>query len=96
MDYVRAEKTRTGVVAPLVWPRLSTRLGIGLETTAAHAVVDRLLGFDRPIEASRLQVTPVEWGILTYTLAESLRTLRDRPGPLGPWDLLIDRVSARG
>lgn len=85
---------RTGAVAQLVWTRLSTRVGIGLETTVAHALVDRLLGYDRPVEASRLQVTPVEWGVLTFTLAESLRSLRERPGPLGPWDLLIDRVSS--
>ena len=84
---------RAGVVALLIWPRLSTRLGIGLETTLAHAVVDRLLGFDRPRGEMRLQVSPVEWGILTFVAAESLRRLSDRPGPLGPWDLVLDRVN---
>lgn len=83
---------RAGVVAQVIWPRLSTRFGIGLETTIAHAVVDRLLGFSRQESETRLQVSPVEWGILTFLVARCLETLGEREGPLGPWDLWIDRV----
>jgi type III secretion system YscQ/HrcQ family protein len=84
---------RVGVVAQLVWPRFSTRLGAGLETPLAHAIVDRLLGFDRPPEEQRLHVSPVEWGILAFVAAESLRRLATEPGPLGAWDLTLDRVN---
>jgi type III secretion system YscQ/HrcQ family protein len=84
---------RAGVVAVFHWPRLSSRFALGLETTLAHAVVDRLLEFDRPREELRLQVSPVEWGVLTFVAAESLRRLAARPGPLGPWDVVLDRVN---
>jgi flagellar motor switch protein FliN len=83
---------RPGVIAQFVWPRMSTRVGLGIETAVAHALVDRLLGFERFAGEDRLQVTPVEWGILTYTLAEMLTRLAERDGPVGPWDLTIDRV----
>jgi type III secretion system YscQ/HrcQ family protein len=84
---------RTGLVAQFAWPRLSARLGVGLEMPLAHALVDRLLGFDRLDEESRHQLTPVEWGVLTFAVAETLHRLADAPGPLGPWDLVLDRVS---
>jgi len=85
---------RPGAIAQLSWPRLGsgTRLGLGIEPTLAHAIVDRLLGFERLPAEGRLQVTPVEWGILSFVLARALDRLDDRPGPLGPWDLTIDRV----
>lgn len=83
---------RPGAIAQLSWPRFATRVGLGFETTVAHALVDRLLGFDRLPPEGRLQVTPVEWGILGFVLARTLARLGDRPGPLGPWDLTIDRV----
>ena len=83
---------RPGVVAQLVWPRLATRIGFGIETPLAHALVDRLLGFERLAGEDRLQITPVEWGILTYVLAEVLTRVAESDGPLGPWDLTIDRV----
>jgi type III secretion system YscQ/HrcQ family protein len=83
---------RTGMVAQLVWPRLATRLAVGLETPLAHAFVDRLLGFDRDPAEGRLQITPVEWGVLSFVVAETLHRLAAEPGPLGPWDLIIDRV----
>jgi flagellar motor switch protein FliN len=83
---------RPGLVAQLVWPRLGTGVGIGIETPIAHAVVDRMLGFERFDAETRLQLTPVEWGILTFVLARGLERLGDRPGPLGPWDLVLDRV----
>ena len=53
--------TRPGLVAQVRWPRLRTRLALGVEVPIVHAVVDRLLGFDRPFEDARLQTTPVEW-----------------------------------
>jgi type III secretion system YscQ/HrcQ family protein len=85
--------TRPGVVAHLTWPRLASRLALGIETPLVHAVVDRLLGFDRLPAEHRLQVSPVEWGILSFVLAESLDRLGDRPSALGPWDFLLERVA---
>jgi flagellar motor switch/type III secretory pathway protein FliN len=83
---------RPGAIAQLTWPRLSTRVGLGIEPPIAHALVDRLLGFDRLAAEGRLQVTPVEWGILSFVLARTLDRLDESPGPLGPWDLAIDRM----
>ena len=54
--------------------------------------MDRLLGFDRFPAEGRLQVTPVEWGILSFVMARALDRLDESPGPLGPWDLALDRV----
>jgi flagellar motor switch/type III secretory pathway protein FliN len=85
-------KQRGGAVAQLVWTRFATRVGLGIETSLAHGVVDGLLGFDRPPEESRLQISPVEWGVLTMVAAETLRRLSGSAGPLGQWDLLLDRV----
>ncbi|HWE35680.1 MAG TPA: type III secretion system cytoplasmic ring protein SctQ [Isosphaeraceae bacterium] len=83
---------RPGAIAQLAWPRKATRVGLGVENAPAHAVVDRLLGFDRLPAEGRLQISPVEWGILAFVLAESLARLGDTPGALGPWDLVVDRV----
>jgi type III secretion system YscQ/HrcQ family protein len=83
---------RPGVIAQLTWPRLSTRVGLGIEPPLAHALVDRLLGFERLSAEGRLQVTPVEWGILSFVMARALDRLDEATGPLGPWDLTIDRV----
>jgi type III secretion system YscQ/HrcQ family protein len=83
---------RPGVIAQLTWPRFSTRLGLGIEPPLAHALVDRLLGFDRLPAEGRLQITPVEWGILAFVMARALDRLDESPGPFGPWDLAIDRV----
>jgi type III secretion system YscQ/HrcQ family protein len=84
---------RAGVVIQLGWPRLVSRVGIGLDATVAHAVVDRMLGFSRLPAEGRLSVSPVEWGVLSYVAAEALRRLEDGPrGPLGAWDLSVDRV----
>ncbi|HEV3121222.1 MAG TPA: FliM/FliN family flagellar motor switch protein [Isosphaeraceae bacterium] len=83
---------RPGVVAQLSWPRFSTRLALGIETPLAHALVDRLLGYERLPEEGRLQVTPVEWGILTFVVAETISRLDECMGALGPCDFLIDRV----
>ena len=83
---------RPGLVGQWGWPRLATRVGVGIEAPLVHAVADRLLGYDRPPGEEGLQVTPVERGILAFVLAESLARLADGPGPLGPWDLVLDRV----
>jgi type III secretion system YscQ/HrcQ family protein len=90
----RASGTRrTGAVAVLSWPRMSSQAGIGIETTTAHALVDRLLGFDPLPAETRTAVSPVEWGILTFIFAEGLHRLaKTGRGSLGPWDLTIDRV----
>lgn len=83
---------RPGVIAQLTWPRRSSRIGLGIETPLAHALVDRLLGFDRRPGEERLQVTPVEWGILTFAIARTLTQLAKRSGESAPWDLILDRV----
>ncbi len=84
---------RSGMIAELHWPRLSTRIAFGLATPLAHAVVDRLLGFHRLPEEERLPISPVEWGILTYVVAESLNRLVKLPaGPFGAWDAAIERI----
>ena len=63
---------RPGLIAQFRRPRLNTRLAFGLEVPLAHAVVDRLLGYDRPLAESRLQLTPVEWGVWTYLVVQAL------------------------
>jgi type III secretion system YscQ/HrcQ family protein len=94
---------RPGLVAQLTAPRLGTRIAVGIELPLAHAVVDRLLGFDRSLGESRLQLTPVEWGIWTFLILRLLETLqaneapdRSKPeivsGALGASDLTLDRV----
>ena len=66
---------RPGLIAQLRWPELGTRLALGLEVPLAHAVVDHLLGYDRPLAESRLQLTPVEWGVWSYLLIRALNAL---------------------
>jgi flagellar motor switch protein FliN/FliY len=83
---------RTGAVAQVSWPRLATRFGLGIETPIAHACVDRMLGYERLPEEGRLQITPVEWGILTFLVAETLARLGEDLGTLGPCDFVLDRV----
>ncbi|WP_165064740.1 FliM/FliN family flagellar motor switch protein [Paludisphaera rhizosphaerae] len=92
---------RPGLVAQLRWPRLRTRLAIGVEVPIVHAVVDRLLGFDRPFEEARLQTTPVEWGVWTYLVVRSVEEIAAAgasPFHLGgrpeedAFDVSIDRV----
>ena len=83
---------RPGAVVHLTWPRHRTRLAVGLDPPLAHGLVDRLLGFERTEAEAKLQVSPVEWGVLAFLAAEALRRLEAHPGPLGPWDLTIDRV----
>ena len=93
---------RPGLIVQLTVPRLGTRLALGVETPLAHHIVDRLLGFDRPFAESRLQITPVEWGIWSFlvlraldSLDTGLRAQLDRhvdPGLLRPGDMTLDRV----
>jgi len=93
---------RPGLIAQLRWPRLNTRLALGLEVPLAHAVVDHLLGYDRPFAESRLQLTPVEWGVWTYLVVRSLeefeRVSQGDPGrgtiaaPADRSSLVLDRV----
>jgi len=93
---------RPGLIAQFRWPRLNTRLALGLEVPLAHAVVDHLLGYDRPFAESRLQLTPVEWGVWTYLVVRSLeefdRASRGDPehetitAPADRTSLVLDRV----
>ena len=94
---------RPGMIAQLTAPRLATRLAIGIENPLAHTIVDRLLGFDRPFAESRLQLTPVEWGVWTFLILRALDAMDtganpnetvdpDEHRPLGPGDLTLDRA----
>ena len=94
---------RPGLVAQMTVPSLATRLAIGIETPLAHAIVDRLLGFDRPFAQSRLQLTPVEWGVWTLLFVRAIssfdteRQADDHQKPdiaanLRPGEVTLDRV----
>ena len=95
---------RPGMVAQFTAPRLATRLAIGIENALAHTIVDRLLGFDRSFAGSRLQLTPVEWGIWTFLVLRTLDLMHPRTNhpketesldglqPLLPEDLTLDRA----
>jgi type III secretion system YscQ/HrcQ family protein len=83
---------RPGLIASFRCPRLGTRLALGLEVPLAHAVVDRLLGHDRPFAESRLQLTPVEWGIWTYLIVRTLEEMNRALSSSDSWDLVLDRV----
>jgi len=94
---------RPGLIAQFRRPKLNTRLAIGLEVPLAHVIVDRLLGYDRPLAESRLQITPVEWGVWTYLVVRALEGLGDVAtesetghetpgGSPDQWDILLDRV----
>ena len=77
---------RAGLVAQFTMPRMATRLAWGVETPLAHMVVDRLLGFDRTFAETRLQLTPVEWGVWTFLFIKMLeafdpKTDDDQPQP---------------
>ncbi|WP_165226390.1 FliM/FliN family flagellar motor switch protein [Aquisphaera insulae] len=87
---------RPGLIAQLRWPRLGTRLGIGLDVPLAHAVVDQLLGYERPLAETRLQISPVEWGIWGYLATRTLQVMAEDLGwRSAGWDaseLRLDRV----
>ena len=92
VEHRAAGLKRPGVVAQLAWPRLGSRVALGVDPPLAHALVDRLLGYERAPAEARLQVSPVEWGVLGFVLARGLDRLEAGAGPLGPWDLVVDRV----
>ncbi len=77
---------RPGLIAQFRHPRRGARLALGVEVPVAHAVVDHLLGFDRPFAERRLQLTPVEWGVWTYLVTRTLEEMTPSPG------LSVDRV----
>lgn len=83
---------RSGVIVHLTWPRLGTRLGLGIEVPLGHAVVDAALGYERLPGEDRLPLSPVEWGVWTYIVSQALARLARESGPLGDWDLSLDRV----
>jgi type III secretion system YscQ/HrcQ family protein len=94
---------RPSLVVQLTAPRLATRLALGIEVPLAHTLVDRLLGFDRPFAESRLQLTPVEWGVWTFLVVRALDSAGstappsqadrpDHPVILRLQDLSLDRV----
>lgn len=83
---------RPGAIVHLGWPRLGARLGLGIEVPLAHAVVDAALGYERMPGEDRLPISSVEWGVWTYIAGQALARLAAEPGPLGDWDLSLDRV----
>jgi flagellar motor switch protein FliN/FliY len=94
---------RPALFVQLSAPRLATRLALGIEIPVAHAIVDRLLGFNRSFGESRLQLSPVEWGVWTFLVLRALDSLEgkspsdqhDSPGAparAGPGHLTLDRV----
>ncbi len=96
---------RPSLVVQMTVPRLAARLGVGVEIPLAHAIVDRLLGFDRSLGESRLQLSPVEWGVWTFLALRALEAIGttaverrpNRPDgalswPLEARDLSLDRV----
>ena len=103
IDWRASGLRRPGLIAQFRWPGQGTRLALGLEVPLAHAVVDGLLGYDRPFAESRLQLTPVEWGVWSYLAVRTLATIASGAGgseppepssaqAADPRDLLLDRV----
>jgi flagellar motor switch protein FliN len=72
---------RPSLVVQLTAPRLAARLALGIEIPLAHTVVDRLLGFDRPFGESRLQLSPVEWGVWSFLILRALDSLSRSAAP---------------
>jgi type III secretion system YscQ/HrcQ family protein len=83
---------RPGLVAQIAWPSRGTRLALGIGTPLAHVIVDGLLGYERTDAESRRQLTPVEWGILTFVIARGLDDFEHSGDRLGLGDLVLDRV----
>ena len=94
---------RASLVAQMTAPRLAARMAMGIEIPLAHTVVDRLLGFDRSFGESRLQLTPVEWGVWTFLFLRALDCFDPQAGldsrksmstahHLGLGELSLDRV----
>jgi flagellar motor switch protein FliN len=83
---------RPGLIAQFRLPGWNTRMAVGLEVALAHAVVDGLLGYDRPVAESRLQLTPVEWGVWSYLAVLALARIEKHVKQPGMPALLLDRV----
>jgi flagellar motor switch/type III secretory pathway protein FliN len=94
---------RPSLVVQLTATRLATRFALGIEVPLAHTIIDRMLGFDRTFAESRLQLTPVEWGIGTFLALRAIDSLADfaaqapgdpaaPDGPLQARDIFVDRV----
>ena len=81
-----------GAIAHFSWPRLHTKLGFGVESKVVHAIIDRLLGFAREAGESDRQTTPVEWGVVSFLIAEALESLDQVSSAIGPLDVMFDRV----
>lgn len=81
---------RPGLIAQFLSPERGLTFGVHLETALAHALVDGLLGFTRRPGEDRLQITPVEWGILTYTVVRCLDAFLEAGN--GGADVVLDRV----
>lgn len=86
---------RAGLIAQFRWASRSTKLAVGLEVPLAHAVVDAMLAYQRPLAESRLQLTPVEWGVWSYLAVRALEDFTRAARTLDPAgvDLVLDRVS---
>lgn len=80
---------RPGVNAQVIWPGRGLRFGVGIESVLVHALVDAMLGHERRNGEERLQVTPVESGLLSFVLA---RTLAEWPDSEMESGWVIDRV----
>ncbi len=86
---------RVGITIQWFCPTSGTRMGLGLETSLAHRVIDTLLSHDRSDAQRLLPTTPVEWGFWTVLAARLTDTVNqsnilprlvlDRVGP-DPFD----------
>ncbi len=84
IDWRASGLRRPGLIAQLRWPCLQTRLALHVNVPLAHAVVDRLLAYDRPLPETRLQLSPVEWGVWTYLIVGFLEQLSQTFWTTGP------------
>ena len=91
---------RANLIAQFTAPRLGTHLALGIEIPLAHAMVDRLLGFDRRLGESRLAAHACGMGSLElldpararFARLETRADTETSRGPCSPGDLTIDRV----
>ena len=83
---------RPNLVAQLISTLFASRIGIGIEISLAHVIVDRILGFDRLEAERKLQLTPVEWGIWTFLLAKILSRSSEAGFPPSLSTFCLDRV----
>ncbi len=93
VHYRAAGMTRPGAILQFDLPDVSARVALGLEPAIAHAAVDMLLGYERTEGQGRLQVTPVEWGLLAFLAARVLERLVPSLSGARAGRILLDRVS---